>query len=153
MSADGRDAAVPRRWSDAEIESVFGTSADAVVRGLFQFVRQESHEGQIQSGEPVTVPTFNFYVRARRRNGTVGSNVAFEYRDGWGFVRVFLNWQKYEVSEKALSDFRSDLKAAFGSAVDVSMREPRVPLTALAGGRDAFKSAVMKFRDAMERVS
>ena len=153
MSVEGREAAVLRRWSDAEVGSAFGRSHDAVVRDLFRFVTQESYEGQTQSGHPVTVPKFNFYVRARRRNGTVEPNVAFEYRESWDFIRVFLNWQKYEVPDGALAAYQDDLKAALGSAIDVSMRELRVPLTALAGGLDAFKSAMLKFRDTMERVS
>jgi hypothetical protein len=90
-------------------------------------VREQSYEGQTQSGMPVTAPKFNFYVRAHRRYGTVGPNVAFEHREGWDYVRIFLNWQKYEVPDEALADYRDDLKSAFGSAVDVSMREPRVP--------------------------
>ena len=153
MTAEGREAAAPRRWSDAEIENVFGRSDDAVVRDVFQFVRRESYEGQIQSGEPAMEPKFNFYGRARRLNGTAGPNVAFDHKQSWDFVRIFLNWQKYEVPEGALAAYQEDLKAAFGSAVDVSMREPRVPLIALAGGLDEFKSAVLKFRDAMGRVS
>lgn len=59
----------------------------------------------MQSWEPVTDPKFNFYVLARRRNGTVGPNVASKYRQGWDFVRVFLNWQKYEVPDGALAAY------------------------------------------------
>ena len=153
MTAEGREAAAPRRWSDAEIENVFGRSDDAVVRDVFQFVRRESYEGQIQSGEPAMEPKFNFYGRARRLNGTAGPNVAFDHKQSWDFVRIFLNWQKHEVPGGALATYRDDLKAAFGNAIDVSMREPGVPLTALAGSFDAFKPAVLKFQAAIDTVA
>jgi len=153
MNASGSERGMPQRRSDEELIGVFRDSRDAVVPELLQFVAQESYEGQIQSGEPVTVPKFNFYIRARRLNGTVGPNVAFEYRQGWDFVRVFLNWQKYEVSEEALAAYRSDLKAVFGGAIDVAVPEPSVPLSALSGNLNGFEAAVLKFRDSVEAVS
>ena len=67
-----------RDWTDDELAGVF-LADDPTVSVLFRFVQQESYDGQVQSGEPVTAPKFNFYVRARRRNGTAGPNVAFEY--------------------------------------------------------------------------
>jgi hypothetical protein len=142
-----------RTLTGEELGEVFLSSDDPTVRALFLFVKEQSYGGQVQSHEPVTEAKFNFYVRARRLNGTAGPNVAFEHRQSWDFVRIFLNWQKYEVPDGALAAYQDDLKAAFGGAIDVSMREPRVPLTALADGLDAFKAAVLKFRDAMERVS
>jgi len=152
-STEGRETGMPQCRSDQELESAFRDSRDAVVRDLFLFVTQESYGGQLQSGEPVTVPKFNFYVRARRLNGTVGPNVAFEYRQGWDFVRVFLNWQKYQVPEEALTAYRGDLNAAFGSAIDITAREPAVTLSALGGNLQAFKAAVLRFRDAVEAAS
>ena len=142
-----------RRWTDAGLAEVFGDSEDRVVRDLFLFAQSESYGGQIQSGAPATVPKFNFYVRARRRNGSVGPNVAWECRGDRDYVRIFLNWQKYEVSESLLASYRVALGAALGDDIDLTMREPTVPLSAIGENMDGFRAAVLAFRDALMRIA
>jgi hypothetical protein len=132
---------------------VFGDSDDSVVRDLFLFARRESYGGQIQSGEPAKVAKFNFYVRARRRNGSAGPNVLWEHREDRSYVRIFLNWQKYEVSEAVLASYREALGEALGGAIDLTLREPTVPLSAIGENMDGFRAAVLGFRDALARVA
>ena len=141
-----------RNWTDEELAGVF-LASDPTLASLFRFVQQASYGGRVKSHEPTTVPKFNFYLWVRRRNGSAGPNVAFEYRQGWDFVRIFLSWQKYEVPDEALVAYRADLRVACGDAIDLSMREPGVPLSAIADDLDGFKAAVLEFRDAVGRVA
>jgi hypothetical protein len=142
-----------RRWTETELTEAFGDNKQEVVRDLFLFAQSESYGGQVHSGAPATAPKFNFYVRARRRNGSVGPNVAWECRGDRDYVRIFLNWQKYEVSESVMASYREALSAALGGAIDLTMREPTVPLSAIGENMDGFRAAVLAFRDALARVS
>ena len=140
-----------RDLTDEEIERVFLESDDPTVRDLFSLVKQHSFEGQFQSGAAKAQATFNFYMRVRLANGTVGPRVALEYRAGESKVRLYLNWErKYLVPESALAAYREDLGELFGGSVNLSAPEPGVPLDALRGKLDAFGRVFLKFRDAVE---
>ena len=144
----------PRDRTDEESERVFLESDDPTVRDLFLFVKQHSFDGQFQSGAVKALATFNFYVRVRLVNGTVGPRVALEYRGGESKVRLFLNWErKYLVPESALAAYREDLKELLGGAVDLSMPEPGVPLDVLRDKLDAFERVFLTFRDAVESAA
>jgi len=113
-------------------------------------VKQNSYGGQIHSGESTVAPTLNFYIRLRPLNGRPGPKVALQHRAGNRYVRLFLNWRKYEVSERAVDEYRDDLGAVFAGAVNTSLAEPTVPLTALGERREEFERVFLKFRDAIE---
>ena len=48
--------------------------------------------------------------------------------------------------EAVLADYKSDLRAALGSAFDMSALEPNVPLAAIGENLKAFKDAVRKLQ-------
>jgi hypothetical protein len=83
----------------------------------------------------------------------VGPNVAWEHREDKDHIRIFLNWQKYEVSESVMASYREALSAALGDAIDLTMREPTVPLAAIGENMNGFRAAVLAFRDALMRVA
>ena len=99
----------------------------STVRNLFQSVKQNSYGGQINSGESTVGPTLNFYIRLRLLNGRPGPRVALQYRAGNRDMRLFLNWRKYEVPERAVDEYRDDLGAVYGGAVNTSLSEPTIP--------------------------
>lgn len=143
---------VRRQWTDRELATLFGEHDDPVVRELYQFVRQESCSGQIQSVQPKAQPTLNFYVDVvTRADGKEGPFVAMEYRYGEGRVRLYLNWKRYRVSESALAAYTAGLREAFEGRVSVAVPEPSVPLPVFGQHFAAFKGVFLGFRDAIEK--
>ena len=143
---------VRRQWADRELSAIFGEHEDPVVRELYEFVRQESCGGQIQSAQPKVQPTLNFYVDVvTRADAKEGPFVALEYRHGEGRVRLYLNWKRYRVSEAALVAYTAGLREAFEGHVNVTVPEPSVPLPLFGRYFGAFRRVFLEFRDAIEK--
>ena len=59
---------------------------------------------------------------------------------------VTVKWPPETVPEAVLADYKSDLRAALGSAFDMSALEPSVPLAAIGENLKAFKDAGRKLQ-------
>ena len=55
-----------------------------------------------------------------------------------------MKWPTTAVPEAALDEYRSELKAALGSAVDAP--EPNIPLALVAENLEGFKDAIRKLQ-------
>jgi hypothetical protein len=137
-----------RMWSDQEIEDVFMASDDPTVRDLFLFAKQEGFGGRFQSDGPKVSPAFGFYLRVRRPDGSEGGSQVFNCTDdGGNAIMVYLNnWPPSAVSQDDLEAFKADLRAVFGSAVNVALKDVRIPIPLLADRLEAFKEAIRKMQ-------
>ena len=137
-----------RMWSDREIEDVFVGSDDPTVRDLFLFAKQEGFNGRFQSDGPKISPAFGFYLRVRRPDGSEGGSQVFNCTDdGGNAILVYLNnWPASAVSREDLEAFKGDLRAVFGSAVNVNVKDVKIPLPLLAENVDAFKDVIRRMQ-------
>ena len=133
-----------RDWTDQEIAGVFLAVDDPTVRDLFLFAQQESYDGQIQSDRPKASAAFGFYMCVRLANGDVGGRQFFYCVDGSNNLVLRMKWPTTAVPEAALDEYRSELKAALGSAVDAP--EPNIPLALVAENLEGFKDAIRKLQ-------
>jgi len=135
-----------RAWTDQEIEDVFLASDDPTVRDLFLFAKQEGYAGRIQSDAAKVSPTFGLYLHVRKPKGREGPMMFFNYVEDARKLVVTVKWPPESVPEAVLADYKSDLRAALGSAFDMSALEPNVPLAAIGENLEAFKDAVRKLQ-------
>ena len=137
-----------RMWSNAEIEDVFVSSDDPVVRDLFLFAKEEGFEGRFQSGGPKISPAFGFYLRVRRPDGSAGGNQVFNCTaDGGDSIWVYVNnYPKSAVTPDDLEAFKTDLRGLLGARVEVADRDVKIPTAALADRLDGFKDVIRAFQ-------
>ena len=131
-----------RIWPDEEIESLFLSSDDPVVRDLFVFAREENYNGRFQSRSRKITPAFNFYVRTRQSNGAEGAGVIAQYVDGTPVLRFFLNFGPDVLPGDVLDEFKARLKGLFGNSANLDMPAPGVPLEVIGDSLEALKDAI-----------
>lgn len=102
-----------RAWSD-----------DPVVTDLFLLAKQENFNGRFQSRSRKQSAAFNFYVRTTQADGLEGAGVFAQYVDGAKLLRFFLNWAPENLPAAALADFKGELKALFGEAINLDTPAP-----------------------------
>lgn len=140
-----------RIWSDEELETLFLSSDDPVVTDLFLLAKQENFNDRFLSRSRKQSAAFNFYVRTTQADGSEGAGVFAQYVDGAPLLRFFLNWAPQSLPAAALADFKGELKALFGEAINLDTPAPGVSLAVIGENMDGLKRAVLKLRDAVER--
>jgi hypothetical protein len=137
-----------RMWTDQEIEDVFIGSDDPTVRDLFVFAKAEGFKGRFQSDGPKVSPAFGFYLRVRRPSGAEGGSQVFNcVDDGGNAILVYLNnWPAAAVSAEDLDAFKADLRALFGPAVNVDVKDVKIELPLLADKLDGFKEVIRRMQ-------
>jgi len=135
-----------RIWTDQEVEDAVLASDNPTVHELYRFAKEEGYGGRIQSNSPRVSAAFGFYMHVRRHGGSDDPMQFFNYVDGARKLVVYVKWLPETVPEAVLAEYKSDLKAALGSAFDVDALEPNVLLTAIGDNLEAFKDAVRKLQ-------
>jgi hypothetical protein len=135
-----------RIWTDQEVEDAVLASDNPTVHELYRFAKEEGYGGRIQSNSPRVSAAFGFYMHVRRQDGSDGPMQFFNYVDGARKLVVYVKWLQETGPEAVLAEYKSDLKAALGSAFDVDALEPNVLLTAIGDNLEAFKDAVRKLQ-------
>ena len=135
-----------RNWSDQEIEDAVMEKSDPTVYELFRFAREEGFEGRIQGGAKRVSAGFGFYMGVPRQDGSVAPYQVFTWVDGRRKLIVYMNWESVGLPSAAITAYRNDLKALFGSVME--RPEPNILLAEVGDNIDAFESAVRQLQAA-----
>ena len=135
-----------RIWTDQEIEDTILASDNPTVHELYRFAKEEGYGGRIQAAGPRVSAAFGFYMHVLRPDGRDGTLQFFNYVDGARKLVVYVKWPPETVPADVLAEYKSDLKAALGSAFDDHALEPNVPLAAIGDNLAAFEDAVRKLQ-------
>ena len=137
-----------RIWADEQLEQLFLSSSQPVVRDLFLLAKEVNFNGLIQWRGRKANASFNFFVPTRRGDGSLSANILARYDEHAPFLRVFLNWAPDIIRPDALAEFKAGLKRLFGSAIDINKAAPAVPLVLVGRRFSEFRAVLLKLRDA-----
>jgi len=150
-SSQGRKRTINGRdWTDEEIENAFTSSDDPIARDLYLFARQYSYKGQLTAPGRKVKPSFGFYIRGYHSDGSDYTVQAFNWVEGRGFLKLYLKATVTVAPESVSEEYKKGLIELFGKAVDLSVPEHSITITAIDEKLKEFKALILKLQRDIE---
>lgn len=145
LKASRRQESGARDWTPEEVEAEVNAKGAPVTRKLFEFVKQQSADGQVSARGKKKNAVFGFSVDGLRDGSRIRMqlfNCGPESQEVW----VYLNYADTIISDDAAALFREKLSSNFGNVVNLENKQVSVPLDVLENKFEEFKAIMLWFK-------